>query len=104
MIINGKKCDKVIKDNNLLKPGFKDNFIIKNANDLFDFIVSNQQYIVIFSNEIKQIIEIMKEIIYTPPYSILFGRINIANLKKKQGKSINKTFYDGLGLDEFHQK
>ena len=37
---------------------------------------------------ITKIIQIMNDIIYTPPYPILFGRINIS--KKKPKKEISK--------------
>ena len=55
-------------------------------------------------NEIKEVIEIMEEILYTPPYLILFGRIIINNSKQKEEmknnrKNINKFFYNGFGID-----
>lgn len=45
----------------------------------------------------------MEKIIFTPPYPILFGRINIAMPKPKKNKNlkeINALFYEGLGLEE----
>ena len=42
----------------------------------------------------------MKQILYTPPYPILFGRISIAKPKKKvESKQvpIDESFYDGFG-------
>lgn len=44
----------------------------------------------------------MEIILYTPPYSILFGRISIekkkTNLETKQ-KPINEIFYEGFGIE-----
>lgn len=42
-----------------------------------------------FLEEIREIIEIMKEILYCPEYSILFGRINIEKPKIKEEKNTN---------------
>ena len=39
--------------------------------------------------EIREIIKIMKEILYSPEYSILFGRINIEKPKIKEEKNTN---------------
>ena len=44
----------------------------------------------------------MNDIIYTPPYPILFGRINISKKNDKEEiypymKEINELFYEGLG-------
>lgn len=57
-----------------------------------------------FSN--LKIIQIMKDIVYTPPYPILFGRISLTELKPKEKinrnqKEINELFYEGLDLEEF---
>lgn len=46
----------------------------------------------------------MNEIIYTPPYQILFGRICLEKQKSKAKfstniKDINGSFFDGFGLD-----
>ena len=48
----------------------------------------------------------MNDIIYTPPYPILFGRINISKKKPKKEinpnqKEINRPFNEGLELEEF---
>ena len=43
----------------------------------------------------------MKEILYTPPYYILFGRIYIIKPKLKEEdkrKDIDQNFYDGFGI------
>mgnify|MGYP007106007470 CR=1 FL=1 len=55
---------------------------------------------------ITKIIQIMNDIIYTPPYPILFGRINISKKKPKKEinpnqKEINRPFNEGLELEEF---
>ena len=51
----------------------------------------------------------MKEILYTPPYSILFGRIIIRRINTSESTSkkepkykqeeITDEFYDGFGID-----
>ncbi|KAK8836320.1 hypothetical protein M9Y10_039655 [Tritrichomonas musculus] len=79
--------------------------IFKEGSEIFDFIISNENYKNIFCREIKKIIQIMNEIIYTPPYHILFGRISITKPKQKKErnpnkKEINELFYEGFGLDE----
>ncbi|KAK8896822.1 hypothetical protein M9Y10_014743 [Tritrichomonas musculus] len=78
----------------------------KDGNEIFEFIVSNEKYGNIFKEEINKIIQVMNDIIYTPPYPILFGRISISkrNQKVEQSpykKEINELFYEGLGLEEF---
>ena len=60
----------------------------------------------IFIEEIRSIIYIMNEILYTPPYSILFGRISIEIPKPKpkpkqeeepgNRKDIDNDFYSGF--------
>ena len=91
----------------------EDNFNSKNKTDdeitfestsqIFDFIIKNQKSKAIFSTEIRKIINLMNSMIYTPPYHILFGRINIENPKPKKknlinpnAKEINQSFYDGF--------
>ncbi|KAK8849255.1 hypothetical protein M9Y10_018622 [Tritrichomonas musculus] len=67
----------------------------------------NSQLEETFIKEIRDIINCMETILYMPPYSILFGRIdlNIPKTKPKppvfyrQMKSINKLFYEGFGID-----
>ena len=44
---------------------------------MIDFIFENNEFQQIFLNEIRSIIDLMNEILYRPPYTILFGRINI---------------------------
>ena len=81
--------------------------VFHNSDELFDYIISNSEYNNIFIKEIQSIIEIMMEIIYTPPYSILFGRMSFKKPKlekneyKKNLPNINELFYEGLDLDEF---
>ena len=57
--------------------------VFQNSNELFDFIFDSKELRSSFSKEIKNIIKIMKEILYTPPYNILFGRINLSEKSKK---------------------
>ena len=80
--------------------------VFKDGNEIFEFIVSSEKYKNIFEEEINKIIQVMYDIIYTPPYPILFGRISISkrNQKVEQSpykKEINELFYEGLGLEEF---
>lgn len=78
----------------------------KSGKEIFEFIILNDEYKKVFDVEINKIIQIMNDIIYTPPYPILFGRINISKYKPKKvqkynQKEINELFYEGLGFDEF---
>lgn len=43
---------------------------------LFDLIIINQYNYKYFENEICKINEILKSILFNPPYSIIFGRIH----------------------------
>lgn len=74
----------------------------KDPRELFDYIIEDEELKSIFIKEIHDIIKIMKDILYKPPYSILFGRISIevpraTNTSKKI--DINDEFYLGLGTD-----
>ena len=60
----------------------------------------------IFIIEIRNILDIMKTIIYSPPYDILFGRLILEKQAQKEPvnkfkKDINELFYEGLAIDEF---
>ena len=51
-----------------------------------------------------KVYNIMKEIIYSNPYNILFGRIHIEKNKvnhsqKVKIENINKFFYEGFGIE-----
>ena len=83
----------------------KDEILFNNANELFDYIISNKEYKQTFAEAIKNIVDIMKKIIYTPPYPILFGRINIDKMKQDvktnfKRKDINKVFYEGFEYND----
>lgn len=78
--------------------------VFENPSDLFDFSTKNRQIKYIFMMEIKNIIKVVENIIYTPPYDILFGRINIEKvceplIKENILMNIGKSFYDGFDLD-----
>ena len=78
------------------------NFETEKPDDFFDFVIKNDKLKGLFALEIKLIIIIMKKILYTPPYPILFGKISIENRKetiKSFIENINSTFYDGFGLE-----
>lgn len=116
-----EKSMKVIKD-----PGDLFDFIIERSNSELESefnlntnpesdsnLVSNSKSKIemIFIEEIKDIIKTMKNILYTPPYSILFGRISIFSPKTKSEdnrnstennnqnqRQINESFYEGFGI------
>ena len=76
------------------------------ADDLFDYVIQDDNIKHIFINEIRSIIHSMETILYTPPYPILFGRINTVkpiyinpNLPvfHPYMKDINEIFYEGFG-------
>ncbi|KAK8897572.1 hypothetical protein M9Y10_015530 [Tritrichomonas musculus] len=55
-------------------------------------------------NVFVEIKDKMKNILFTPPYKILFGRINIYSLNNKKAskqviENINETFYEGISND-----
>ena len=89
-------------DSYTLKP-IKNKHMFDDPGELFDFIIENNEFKDIFISEIKKIINVMNEILYKKPYSILFGRIRNDKIISKENKNslaknINKLFYDGLYL------
>lgn len=73
--------------------------------ELFDYIIQNYKLKEPFIEEIKNIIYLMISILYTPPYNILFGRINIVKTKHVDEidpnlKNINDLFYEGFDIHE----
>ncbi|KAK8835369.1 hypothetical protein M9Y10_025134 [Tritrichomonas musculus] len=101
--------NKQSKDENIIKINNKNVNIFTDPSELFDFIVeeTNPKIVTIFINEIKMIINDMKDILYTPPYPILFGRIHITKKnsraklenRNEKRKSVGKSFYDGFDLE-----
>ena len=100
---NQEKIDQFyIKEKEVFMPQPKNNFIYNNndkKHDLeqfFEFAISN--YKEFFITSIKQILQEMDKKLYTPPFRILFGRINIIKPKKQENeiKGINECFYDGF--------
>ena len=84
-----------------------DDIIFNSPDELFDYIFKFPKFKELFIKEINEIIQNMKEILLVPPYSILFGRINIENDHNKReennkfsGKDINELFYEGLSLED----
>lgn len=78
-----------------------DERVFTNTDDLIDFIIENNEFQQIFLNEIRSIIDLMNEILYRPPYTILFGRINIEKSttnSENHIKDINEIFYQGFAL------
>ncbi|KAK8857623.1 hypothetical protein M9Y10_016029 [Tritrichomonas musculus] len=77
--------------------------VFRDLSELFYFFISCDEYKNLFIESINKIINIMKSILYTPPYNILFGRINISLLKNRSNNitngnlpDINESFYEGL--------
>ena len=76
-----------------------EDLIFDDPDKLFDFFYPNNELRNIFHLEIQKIIRIMKEIIYTPPYAILLGRINIEKTEINvidERVLINELFYEGF--------
>lgn len=63
-----------------------DRIVFNDPGKLFYFAINNDK--IAFINEINEIIQIMNDILYTYPYSILFGRIKIEKKKLKTTKKI----------------
>ena len=106
--LENKQNDFVL---NVKKEGIKNIIQTKNQNneivfndpgELFDFVIEKKDLKCMFINEIKDLIDVMEKILYTPPYQILFGRINIQKLEsnKENDKSMNidNNFYSGFGI------
>ena len=78
-----------------------DERVFTNTDDLIDFIIENNEFQQFFLNEIRSIIDLMNEILYRPPLTILFGRINIEKSttnSENHIKDINEIFYQGFAL------
>ena len=78
------KCD----NNNEIK--------IQYSTSLVDLIFDCNHEIV---NEITDIVKEMTQILFTPPYYVLLGRIKLPDSEislSKKGQDINENFYDGL--------
>ncbi|KAK8841907.1 hypothetical protein M9Y10_026859 [Tritrichomonas musculus] len=80
------------------------NFIFNDVGVLFDFIVSKEDMRNNFVIEIQLVIQVLIDVLFTPPYPILFGRLSI--MKKKHIdyfspflKNINDTFYEGFEIE-----
>ncbi|KAK8883528.1 hypothetical protein M9Y10_042620 [Tritrichomonas musculus] len=85
--------------------------IFSDPGEFIDFVYKNEQQKTILIESIRDIIQSMKEILYTPPYVILFGRLHIRKRKDcykeinelfPHQKEINELFYEGLDIEEFH--
>ena len=85
-----------------------DIIIFRDPCKLFEFVINNDERKTHFIEEIQDIIKIMNNILYKPPYNILFGRIYIEKYKAKKPKdereNINHYFYEGLGDNFFYNK
>lgn len=78
-----------------------DKYIFNDPGKLFDFVIENKNIKSAFINEIRGLIQVMKKILFSPPYLILFGRINIERKKPKTSinqspNEINQIFYEGF--------
>lgn len=98
--------DKIKTENdlhfcNLNEDESKGNDMFDNPSDLFDFVFQKDEYWASFIQQIREIIEEMYRVLYTPPYFILFGRIKIPKSLKKKSQNvnaidINQAFYEGF--------
>ena len=91
--INQKKLNQ--NDNNIYiekKPSRND--II----GLYEYALSNSKFNEILINNIHEMIEEIENILYTPPYTILFGRMIIhSNTEQNMlQKNISEAFYEGF--------
>ena len=80
--------------------------IFYDSGELFDFCIVNKDLKEFFIEEIKEIMNYIHEILYTPPYSILFGRISIEKQKESfiesdnpNQKETNELFYEGFNKE-----
>lgn len=92
---NNNDCDEKIhlKCNDALQ---KD-VVFDDPGFFFDFVLKNNKRETIFIKFISDIISTMESILYTPPYRILFGRIDISKSKQiDKRKNINVLFYEGF--------
>lgn len=76
---------------------------INNTNDNIEriLVISNNLIEILFTNEIKnqieETIEKLSQILFTEPFSIIFGRINIyKSVQKIKPQDLNKSFYEGF--------
>lgn len=77
------------------------NLFFNDPSKFFDNLINNEEKRRKFIDDINEIIDIMKSILYTPPYSILFGRIIITPnifVPTNNKKNINKDFYEGFNI------
>ena len=95
--LNDDKKDEFININNY-EINNDDIQIFNDPENLFDFVIDNKNIMNAFFNEIADLIQIMKDVIYCPPYLILFGRINIEKKKTsvKPPNDIKNSFYEGF--------
>ena len=77
---------------------------INDPANVFDFAVKNKLNKQEFIDEINEIVDIMRTILYTPPYPVLFGRLSIEKKKKERTQdnskssipNINQTFHEAF--------
>lgn len=75
--------------------------IFDDEGELFDYVISDFVLKTIFIEAIEDIVAVMENVLYTPPYCILFGRINIEKIKgnENQIREINDQFYKGFDIE-----
>lgn len=73
---------------------------INDPKDLFEFMEEKEEFKNSFIQEINEIIDDMKKLLYTPPYSILLGRMKIKKsinaLHQNKQKHMDHNFYEGF--------
>ena len=93
------------KEEDSLPKQSKNIFVFEDELKLFDFVIENVKLKESFMKEIKCIIKVIESILYTHPYSILFGRLSLEYPKIKENDCINPSlndindqFYEGFGF------
>lgn len=62
-------------NNEKINLNYKNIKIYTDPNEMFDLIIGNSKFKSIFINEIRDIIKIMNDILYTPPFPNLYHKI-----------------------------
>ncbi|KAK8838036.1 Interleukin-1 receptor-associated kinase 4 [Tritrichomonas musculus] len=96
---------KLKKNRNISSIKMIENKSFEDPISLFHYTINaNAEIKSYFINEIRDIIDTLNEILYNPPYLILFGRINIVKRKPERKSNrflmdINELFYEGFSIN-----
>lgn len=79
-----KKDNKIKENKKENKKKFNEELLtFEDPKELIDYIITYDELKNVFMDEIHETITLMKEMLYTSPYSILFGRISLENKHKR---------------------